>query len=192
LLLFPILAALGLAQIASWLIRNHGAKRFVIPVSAVVLATAAAPSLWTWRGITASGVEHINGVHIVMARWVRDDVAPGIPVAAFDIGAMAYFCGHPVVDLGGLVDSSYLPYLLGGRVPQYLEERRIQLVVLPSPYESGDGPDLGRGLGIVGNRRLTLRPLAEAGSPPDVWWRGFAATSHASPRLVAYQILWPP
>jgi hypothetical protein len=190
LLLAPVLATLGLAELAGWVIRKPHAVQARLAVSAVAVALACLPSTWAWRGITAAGVDHINQVHVAIAGWVREKVPAQTPVAAFDIGAMGYFSKHRVVDLGGLVDRAYLPYLRGGKVPTYLQENGLSLVVLPSSAASGAGADLGRRLGIT-KAKLNRYPLAEFEGSSWVWPKTFAATTHASPRLVLYQIFWP-
>ena len=46
-----------------------------------------------------------------------------------------------LVDLGGLVDRNYLPYLISGRVPEYLRQRDVHYVILAhnGPQSAYDG-----------------------------------------------------
>jgi hypothetical protein len=88
------------------------------------------------RGCVPSTVSRLNRIHALppcqAGRWILQNQPANARVAAFDIGKISYVLDRPVVDLGGLVDPVYEPYLRSGRAPLYLEERHVSLVVLPS------------------------------------------------------------
>lgn len=109
----------------------------------LLLYTLPSNSLWRWRHVTH--VRHTNDVHVRMALWVSEHLPPGTPVAAFDIGALAYFGQHEVIDLSGLTDPRYTnEVILPGRVLAFLEDREVRYLVIPSSSESqGLMRDLG-------------------------------------------------
>ncbi|MBN1484044.1 MAG: glycosyltransferase family 39 protein [Chloroflexia bacterium] len=90
-----------------------------------------------WRSNHALQVRHINEMHVSMGRWVNDHLPPDAVVAAFDIGAISYFGGREILDLGGLCDPELLPYLYQGDVRPYLYEQGVtHLAMITGP--SGD------------------------------------------------------
>ena len=188
LLLFAPLVALGLIALVRWLAPRGAVERIRIATS-IVVALGCVPSLIHWRATTRDGVAHIEGAHVALATWVARNVEPGERIAAFDIGALGYWGEHPVLDLGGLVDRDYLPYLRGGRVPDWLGEHGVRWLALPLDAADGKpGLHLGRRLGLVGRPEVGLEPVIEFGTPREVWARAFADTGHALPRLVLYRV----
>jgi hypothetical protein len=188
LFLAPVLAAVGLAALGSWIGRRRIAPTRIQVLSAAVVAVACLPSLSTWNRIVHDGVGHIDRAHVAVARWARGQVPPGKPIAAFDIGALAYFSEHPILDLGGLVDRDFLPYLEQGRASEYLRKRGVHLVALPMDYANTSA--IGARLGLVGSWDLTLVTVAEAMAPREIWKPVFEVTGSASPRIALYRVVW--
>jgi hypothetical protein len=177
LLLFPCLF-FGLL----WLL-NHvvkGQTRFAAAVAVVVLIVAGVASLRTWRTVAIDGIAHINNTHGEMADWMLQNLPPNANVAAFDIGRISYTWGRGLLDLGGLVDPSYVPYLTSGHIPQYLEDRHVQYVILPS--KAADE------FGFTHDPSLRMTKLAEYCSPYDPWIIGFRYTIHAMQCQELYQL----
>jgi len=102
---------------------RSGWPRLVRGPAILALLFGAGLTLWQWQANYTLQVEHINRVHVRLAHWVSRNVPPQAVVAAFDIGALAYFGRHEVVDLGGLTDAAVLPYLYTHQSPSYLYER---------------------------------------------------------------------
>jgi hypothetical protein len=191
-LFFP-LVALGALESASAIASRLRARWAQLALPAVALSPVvgfAVLSLGIWSRILPVGVDHINGTHRRMGEWIRGHLPEDAPVAAFDIGAMAYFSERPLIDLGGLVDRSYVPYLESGRVPEYLESRGDRYVVIPLGRDEGAAShELGRRLGLLDDPALPLAKVHEVESDDDdAWALGFDATGHAAPRQVLYAI----
>jgi hypothetical protein len=189
--LFLPLAALGMMEGAQRLLASRRASWRVVAQGGLLgtVLVLAVGSLERWSTLLALGVDHIEGTHHKVGLWIRDHLSEEIVVAAFDIGAMGYTSHHAVLDLGGLVDPAYVPYLRGGRVPDYLAAHRARYVVLPVGYgESAADHELGRLLGLLDNPRVVLRPVFEVESPASLWRPGFDATGHALPRQVLYAL----
>lgn len=127
----------GEALLFATLRRALGARRPGLAWAARGLAIAA---LLGWAGLTCGQwlvnyrdqVEHINQVHVRMGQWIAAHVPSEAVVASFDIGAIAYFGKHEVVDLGGLTDADILPALYAHQVAPYLQDRRAAYLVMIS------------------------------------------------------------
>jgi hypothetical protein len=133
LLLFPCLLA-GLLFLAERIPKRHfGAS---LAIAAAILIAAGAVSLRMWRSISMDSIEHINSSHGKAAEWLLRTL-PSTRIAAYDIGRISFALKRPIVDLGGLTDPAYVPYLITGRAPLYLAKQQVNLVVLPSgPFAS--------------------------------------------------------
>jgi len=110
-------------------------------------------------------------------------------MAVFDIGAIGYYAHIRLVDLGGLVDRNYLPYLVQRRVPDYLRERAIQYVILPHTDADTHFGDL---LNLLHNPTVRLVPIHTEGADRVVWQNGFAYTGNAFLQQTLYRIEWIP
>ena len=178
LLLFPCLF-FGLLWLLNKIDRAHARRTATVAVVALLVAGTA--SLRTWRTVTIDGIAHINNTHGKMALWMVQNLPPNADeVAAFDIGRISYGWGRPILDLGGLVDPAYVPYLTSGHIPEYLREHRVEYVVLPS--KAADE------FGFTHNPTLTMTKLSEFCSPYDPWIIGFRYTIHAMQCQELYQL----
>ena len=115
----------------------------------MVISTVA--TLRTWRMAAGEGIDQINQEHGAMAAWILANLPEATlesgKIAVFDIGRIGYALHGRLVDLGGLTDPRYLPYLLDGTVAEYLRERQISYLVLPTDT----GPDAAKETGFSPN-----------------------------------------
>ena len=177
-LFFPLLF-LGLLSVLTKVFRTQ--RLWVFAVVCGVGVVAGVASLRTWRLVTLVGIAHINDTHGKIALYMRDHVPVTARFAAFDIGRVSFDWGGQVIDLGGLVDPTYFHYLADGRVPDYLRQRQVQYVLLPST-----------GMGDVGFETMgTARKLVEFCSPTEDWLLGFRYTIHATQCQELYQLQEP-
>ena len=189
LLLTPLLAAFGIAAALRWIVASWRIRGRAEILAALVVAASCLPTLWIWRDVTRAGVAHIGEVHVKLAAWIRNNLSTEESVAAFDIGALAFFGGHRVVDLGGLVEREFLPYLRERRVPEFLRSRGVRYVALPMAYdETRPFRNIGVRLGLFANPAVRLERLQSFASSPSVWTPAFRNTGHASPRLTLYRV----
>lgn len=168
LLLFPCLF-FGMLWLLQKVMRGQTLWTAVVTVAALVLAGAT--SLRTWRIVAVDGIGHINNTHGNMGAWMLQNLPANADVAAFDIGRISYIWNRNLIDLGGLVDPSYVPYLTSGHIPEYLEQHHVQYVVLPS--KAADE------FGFTHDSALKMTRLSEFCSPYDTWIVGFRYTIHA-------------
>jgi hypothetical protein len=125
----PVLLALGVA----------GSVRFLSAgsyplLSAVLLALAlglTALSIVRGAGIYAANIRYINDYQVATALWLRAQTPPGALVATHDIGAIGYFSGRRIIDLGGLTQPEIVPLLSDQRaLVAYLQREHVGYVVM--------------------------------------------------------------
>jgi hypothetical protein len=169
---------------------GRGACRGAVVALVAMLALA---SLADWNRITDAGIKHINGTQVRMGKWLAQHLPAGTPVASFDIGAIGYFSGDRLLDLGGLADPQIVPYLYAKRIPEYLRARGIRWVVLPvqpSPQDALVPDSCDHALSLCDGAGLSKRKVVSFTSPYDLWERGNAATAHAARSQWLYEITW--
>jgi hypothetical protein len=164
-------------------------------VAATVTALAAA-SLFSWNRITDAGIRHINGTHVRVGKWLAASLPPGTPVASFDIGGIAYFSRMRLIDLGGLTDPHFLPYLHSHQSSVYLREHGIRWVVLPTTVRDGDSPlrsscdGFAKILALCDGTHIEKREILSFSSSRDLWELGFRATDHATQSQALFEVTW--
>jgi len=122
-----------------------------------------------WAENYGNMVRHINDVHIQASRWIDANLPQDAVVAAFDIGAVGYFGQRAVVDLGGLTDPAFLPYLYEGRTAEYMRQQgvtHLAMVEEKGPYWIG--PRLGIE-GKIADEYFTKRELARFETDPYIY-----------------------
>lgn len=161
----------------------------------VLVFAVALYSLFNWMQITDAGIQHINGTHVRMGKWLAANVPAGTPVAVFDIGGIGYFSNVKIIDLGGLTDPSLVTYLYSGTWAEYLKDHHISLVVLPTMLghegaEAGSSncDDQPMRLKLCNGPTLHKDIVVRFATDPEVWDRAFIATGHAAPSQVLYRI----
>jgi hypothetical protein len=122
--------------------------RFVASRAAVAVAVslvAGVTMVQSVRGAAtyALAVGNIQELHVAMAGWLRDRLPDGTTIAANDVGAIAYFGGHPVVDLVGLVSPDSLAFPKETRGLDAVRATRPDYVVIFPGWYPGiaDHPD---------------------------------------------------
>lgn len=103
----------------------------------VLLVVASTATSYThWRFLASDGIDQIEQEHGAMGSWVKNNLpaeaVASQKIAVFDIGRIGYGLHGSLTDLGGLTDRAYLPFLFGGRVPDYLQQHRMQYIILPT------------------------------------------------------------
>ena len=191
--LFLLLVAQGMISVDRMVRRrlNRDAEASRVWPALALLGSLSGVALFNWRGAHAAAVLHINNSEIGMARIVAKLPAEA-RVASFDIGAVSYFSGRHVLDLGGLADPSLEPLLWQGQTALYLRAHKIDYVALPVPRaERYQQPmNFMYRLGLLDRPGLKLIPVAFAESPGDIWGLGMEFVTHSSPRQRLYRIEW--
>lgn len=186
LLLLPLMFA-GLYRTICWLGNRrsaHSRKRAMASVLAVMVISTVS-TLSAWRKAAGLGIDQINEEHGVMAAWLAKNIPDegSGKMAVFDIGKIGFGIHGQLMDLGGLTDPHYLPYLFEGRVTEYLDAHGIEYVVLPT---DPDSPLFTR---LIFRRRLPimqeLKTVCYSGRER---WIVDSASEAAAPCQTAYRV----
>jgi len=131
-----VLAAVGTAPIVRALQRQRPAL--------VRYAALAIPVLLLWpiASRTLDGtfwfvrsVKNIQELHVALGEWIHWHIPPGAVVATNDVGAIAYFGRHPILDIEGLVSPEALDFRGTGRGLRVVETFHPDyLVIFPHWY----------------------------------------------------------
>jgi hypothetical protein len=151
----------------------------------VAIGAVTAATLPRWKAVLHDGICDINGTHVKLAEWINENYPAGTTMAVFDIGAIGYDAHIRLLDLGGLVDRSYLPYLVQHRVPDYLAERGVEYVILP---HTGNETHFGDLLNLLHNPAIRLVPIHTEGGDPVMWKDAYDYTGNAFREQTLYRI----
>jgi hypothetical protein len=190
LLLFLPLEFLGLHAVLSAL---RPTQRYAWALVACVALLSAARSIAIWRQATIAQIDQIETEHGAMATWLQSNFPPGTftqgKVAVFDIGRIGFQLHGNVVDLGGLMDAGYLPYVLRHRTADYLFAHGVQYVVLPSGADDNSADWIQR-LSLEGDHGVSLQPVHSVCADPHLDWlaENSADTAYACQR--AYKLVY--
>jgi hypothetical protein len=199
LMLFPALLAIGLLDLMGdgMALAKSGSAPLRPAQAAALVAVAAltAATLPRWQVALHDSIYNIDNCHLKMAEYIDAHYPPGTKMGVFDIGTIGYFSHIDLLDLGGLVDRTYLPYVVAGRVPEYLEERGADYVVLahngPEGDHDGTGPQnrLGDELHFYHNPTLRLEEIHSEGIDYQTWHSSYLYTQHAYRYQTLYRIV---
>ena len=200
LLLFPALLAIALFDLialAFLLFRSRGSAllRPMQTFALVAVAALTAVTLPRWSVALGDSIYNIDNCHLKMAEYLNANYPPDTKMGVFDIGAIGYFSHIDLIDLGGLVDRNYLPYLLSGRVPQYLQEKGVNYVILAHNGPEGDVDGTGSptrfgdALHFFHNPALRLEEVHTEGIDYPTWHSSYLYTQHAYRYQTLYRIV---
>jgi hypothetical protein len=201
LVLFPGLMAIALFHLARLTAKvvTPREQSWVGPVQVATLAAfgvLTAVTLPRWQVALRDSIYNIDNCHLKMAEFLNEHYPPGTKMGVFDIGTIGYFSHIGLVDLGGLVDRNYLPYLISGRVPQYLEERDVHYVILAHNGPQGDYDGTGSPtrfavqLRFLNNPAVRLNEIHTEGIDYSTWYSSYLYTQHAYQYQTLYRITY--
>lgn len=192
LLLFMPLELLGLHGLLSAFAPT---RRYAWPLVVCVALLSATRSLIVWRQATIAQIAQIESEHGAMASWLQDNFLPSDfaegHIAVFDIGRIGFQLHGQVLDLGGLMDRSYLPYVFHGHIADYLAAHDVRYVVLPSEQGDNSANWIDR-LRLDSAHGITLVPLHSICVTPQIdrLAENSASTAYACQR--AYKLVYSP
>jgi hypothetical protein len=196
LVLFPSLMAIALYDLLALVWRARSSLLPAQSVALVAVAALTAVTLPRWNVGLRDSIYNIDNCHLKMADYLNEHYPAGTRMGVFDIGTIGYFSHIDLIDLGGLVDRNYLPYLLSGRVPQYLDEKGAAYVILAHNGPEGDydgtgSPTrFGEALHLFHNPTLRLEEIHTEGIDYPTWYSSYLYTQHAYRYQTLYRIVY--
>ena len=185
---FPLMF-LGLEVVVRRATRSLHAPQFRARAQIGVILTACVLcgifSLRAWRTITSAGIGLIEGTHAKMGQLLIDTLPVQTKVAVFDIGRIGYIDSGNVVDMGGLTDSSFLPYMREHRILNYLEQRKIQYLVWPTAEDNTSA--IPKIFAFTSDTGHNMTEVARFCAPHD-WALSFPFTEDAAPCQTLYRL----
>lgn len=155
----------------------------------VVLVVVVVGSAWLWREITAESILHFDRVHVSAGRWLGRHTSSDARVAAFDIGAIGYFSGRAVVDIGGLLDSRAGRALYDDTMVEYIRSQKAEYLAMIFPYTDPQAYVRGLGLDELEEEgRLCLQETFTVDVPS--WYLPGEAARLLANTIRVYRIEW--
>lgn len=174
-----MLIALSLREAELPLTRIDTAIRFSVITLTLWIG---AISFSSWRDAYVDGVHHINRTHVATSRWIERELPEKAVVAAFDIGALGYFSGRRIVDIGSLIDNASLPYLEKQDIDAFLERRRPTHVAMIHLFsEEHEVEPLSERMGFGRQNLFSLHPIYEARFDSTIWKNANRIAGNAYP-----------
>ncbi len=84
-------------------------KKIILVLSILIVVTSI-PYYIVFSKHLSKNIDNINSMQCKAGIWVRDNLRSDIQVATNDIGAIAYFSGHRIFDLEGLISPEVLRF----------------------------------------------------------------------------------
>jgi hypothetical protein len=128
--LATVLVFMGMREAARWIRR----PALLTAAAAVLLAVIA------WRSaagasVYAVSVKNIQQLHVETADWIRTHLPADCTVGVNDVGALAYFGGHTLIDIEGLVTPEALEFRGPARGLRFVDAVHPDyLVIFPHWY----------------------------------------------------------
>jgi hypothetical protein len=202
--IFPLIALGGLEIIEQLASRFNQLSRYLNLFNAGMVSLVfilALSSLYWWSEITDLGIRHINGTHIRMAKWLNENLPPSTRVASYDIGGIGFFANNQIIDLGGLTDPKFVPYLYSGSSAKFLKDQNIEWVVISAgeamrtavmqtAIKTSYCDGMTERLKLCDSAEMHKTYVVSFMTPNDVWDRAWRATYHADQAQVLYKIAW--
>ena len=188
-LIFPLMF-LGMQFLLSRTAQQRKTRRFHSTAqTAIILVTCVICGIFSlkgWRKITNNGVALITMTHGKMGGFLVRTLPPQSKVASFDIGRIGYIYGGNLVDLGGLTDSSFLPYMREHRIFSYLKDRNIDYLVWPThPNGASSVPQI---FVFTPEESRDMTEVMQFCAPYKLWYGSYAFTSDAAQCQTLYRL----
>ncbi len=175
-------AALGLSRFQASLPRPRAMGLLALFILAGALALEMS-GLGDWHNWYSRQADQLQKEHRAAAEWARAELPPDARIAALDIGALGFYSGRYVIDLGGLIDPSVLPDLRRHRTGPYLVKMRATHYFHLIAHDSDKITGVMAGDGTI----YRLRPIKSFPYPPffePVFLHSFG--------IVIYRVMPPP
>ena len=175
--LFVVIGVYGLSRIAP----RPRARRIGLHGALVVVLVLSLATLPSWAVRFGRAAAAIRDTDVSVAQWVRGNLPPGAIVAVKDVGAVAYFSEHRVLDLVGLGTNGFAAPANNGTGSLYEALKHLPAKERPTyfaVYDPWPGP--------------SMEPLKDVGvlkRPPEMSFEVEAQPDLAGRLIVPFQRL---
>ena len=158
-------------------------------LAAFIALTAISNTLY-WNRVYDANIEHMIKVRIAAAQYVRDDLPAEENCGAFDVGAMRYFSGRPIVELAALVDPQAVTWLERGDGDRYIVEHNVTCLILPGHTgDSSEGLlDFAEIMGLKNSPLFEMKLVKVFEIDHERWLLGYLPTVNYQASVTIYQL----
>ncbi|TNC27438.1 ArnT family glycosyltransferase [Amycolatopsis alkalitolerans] len=165
LLLFAVSGGYGITRAVP-----HRARRATLHGGLAIALLFSLIAVPTWAVRYGRDTSTIRDTDVSVGAWISTNLPPGASVAVKDVGAVAYFGRHRVVDLIGLATNGLAEPSNNGIGSLYEAVRQLPPGKRPTyfaTYDSGPGPSMAmlRQVGILDSEPLQRFKVQ---TPPDI------------------------
>ncbi|NIH86072.1 hypothetical protein [Amycolatopsis granulosa] len=169
LILFAVIGVHGLTRLAT----QERVRRIGLHAALVVLLVLSLVTLPSWSVRFGRATAAIRDTDVSVGQWVRGNLPPGAIVAVKDVGAVAYFGGHPVLDLIGLGTNGFAAPANNGTGSLYEALKHLPPAQRPAyfaVYDPWPGPSM-QPLKDVGVLKMPGEMSFDVQAQPDLGGR---------------------
>jgi hypothetical protein len=184
----------SLNHIALWLALGLGVcyvdrPRYKVWFAAGLTIIALANTAY-WNRVYDSNLEHMLGVRIAAADYIREQIPKSETCAAFDVGALRYYGQRPLVDLGGLIDPNLIQWFTAGRLDRYLIENRVTCLAIPGRTDTpADGViDILKESGLIQSSLYELQQVEVFQIERERWLISYLPTINYQATVTIYKL----
>ena len=142
-----------------------------------------------WNTVYDANIEHMLKVRIAAANYFREEMPDDI-CAAFDIGALRFYGGRPIVEIAALIETEANRWASEGRVDEYLKNHKVTCLILPGRAgNTTDGVyDLAAILNLNSSPLFDLVPVKVFAIDQKRWLLGYLPTANYQASVAIYRV----
>lgn len=184
-----------LNHVALWLILVFGlwsVSKPTIKLWLIVgLITIAFANTLYWDRVYDANLEHMQRVRISAANYIRENIPQNENCAAFDVGAIRFYSGRPIIDLGGLIDPSLVQRYLDGKLDRYLVSNGVTCLALPGRTgTTSDGWfDFAQEMGLTSSPLVMMQQKSVFQIDRERWLLGYLPVQNYQSTVTIYKLI---
>ncbi len=158
-------------------------------VGLFLFVIAAANGLY-WDRVYDANIEHMTNARVAAANYVRETFGEDDLCAAFDVGALRYYSGRPLVEMAALMDPESADVFLAGGADDHLVERGVACIVLPGRTgQASEGIlDFASILGLTSSPLFDMELVKVFEIDHDRWLLGYLPTVNYQASVTIYRL----
>ena len=164
--------------------KNHLRKYFSYCLIFLILFINFS-SLVFWQRIYSLSVKHINEIHVSLGKFIRDNTPKTSLIAAYDIGAIAYFSDRKIIDMSCLTDQECIIYRQKDELVKYIASNKAEYLAMPEFDQNND---------FLSNLYSQLDKIGVLRTPIKTYdfgtWEDNVVTWNTVPRIGFYKLIY--